>query len=218
MECRSPVRYRRGNFHFYYNYQRYYDPSTGRYIQTDPIGFDAGDANLYHYVFNNPTGLTDSQGLFLDVLLDLGFIFKGVMCLAVCPSFDNFMALALDTAGAVLTFVTGLGEMYKAEKLSAYMAELRKVLGKADEAIEAAARELMMRSKKSVRWRIAEPVEQRRPPRRMSLSLSRVSLPERRFRQKKAKNQSRTSRLATGFCRVTNRPEKWLTAKSSEPT
>jgi uncharacterized protein RhaS with RHS repeats len=30
----------------------------------DPIGFDAGDYNLYRYVFNNPVNYTDPTGEF----------------------------------------------------------------------------------------------------------------------------------------------------------
>lgn len=40
-----------------------YDPSTGRWLQEDPIRFDAGDANLYRYVHNSPTNGTDPSGL-----------------------------------------------------------------------------------------------------------------------------------------------------------
>jgi RHS repeat-associated protein len=41
---------------------RYYDPSTGRWISQDPLGFDAGDSNLYRYVNNRPTVETDPSG------------------------------------------------------------------------------------------------------------------------------------------------------------
>lgn len=43
---------------FYYR-ARFFDPATGRFTQTDPIGFDAGDGNLYRYVFNSPTNFID---------------------------------------------------------------------------------------------------------------------------------------------------------------
>ena len=33
-----------------YNRARYYDANTGRWISQDPLGFDAGDSNLYRYV------------------------------------------------------------------------------------------------------------------------------------------------------------------------
>jgi hypothetical protein len=35
----------------------------GRFLSPDPIGFAAGDANLYRYVGNTPTNLTDPSGL-----------------------------------------------------------------------------------------------------------------------------------------------------------
>ena len=46
----------------YYYRARYYDPQTGRFVSQDPIGFPAGDANLYRYVFNNPVNFTDPEG------------------------------------------------------------------------------------------------------------------------------------------------------------
>jgi RHS repeat-associated protein len=46
----------------FYNRYRDYDPSTGRYIQADPIGLD-GDPNPYAYAMNNPVGYADPDGL-----------------------------------------------------------------------------------------------------------------------------------------------------------
>ncbi len=46
-----------------YNRARWYDPSTGRWLSQDPIGFAGGDANLYRYVGNSPTNATDPSGL-----------------------------------------------------------------------------------------------------------------------------------------------------------
>ncbi len=45
------------------NLNRWYDPEVGRWISEDPIGFAAGDANLYRYVSNSPTNYTDPDGL-----------------------------------------------------------------------------------------------------------------------------------------------------------
>ena len=45
-----------------YNRGRYYDPITGRFISIDPIGFAAGDSNLYRYVGNNPLFYIDPSG------------------------------------------------------------------------------------------------------------------------------------------------------------
>ena len=46
-----------------YNRARWYDPAAGRWIGQDPLGFDAGDSNLYRYVHNRPTVMTDPSGL-----------------------------------------------------------------------------------------------------------------------------------------------------------
>jgi RHS repeat-associated protein len=46
----------------YYNWHRFYDPETGRYISADPIGL-AGGMNLYAYVENDPINFVDPLGL-----------------------------------------------------------------------------------------------------------------------------------------------------------
>ena len=45
------------------NRARWYDATTGRWLSTDPIGFAAGDVNLYRYVGNSALWLTDPNGL-----------------------------------------------------------------------------------------------------------------------------------------------------------
>jgi RHS repeat-associated protein len=51
----------------YYYRARYYDPSTGRFTQQDPIGYNGG-LNLYAYVGGNPVNATDPWG---EVLVSL---------------------------------------------------------------------------------------------------------------------------------------------------
>ena len=48
----------------YYYRARYYDPSTGRFLKPDPLGFWGMDENLYSYQHNNVTNFTDPYGLF----------------------------------------------------------------------------------------------------------------------------------------------------------
>ena len=45
----------------YYNRYRDYDPTTGRYIQADPIGLEGG-ASPYSYAMNNPLRYSDPTG------------------------------------------------------------------------------------------------------------------------------------------------------------
>ena len=47
----------------YYINARWYDPVTGRWLSEDPIGYAAGDANLYRYVGNGPVSAVDPSGL-----------------------------------------------------------------------------------------------------------------------------------------------------------
>jgi RHS repeat-associated protein len=48
----------------YYYRARVYSPALGRFLSMDPLGFEAGDYNLYRYAGNNPTTLTDPTGEF----------------------------------------------------------------------------------------------------------------------------------------------------------
>ncbi len=65
----------------HYNGNRYYDPATGRYLRTDPLGIDGG-LNLYVYAMNSPLMFTDPDGLIAratwdnrhDVLAGAGLI------------------------------------------------------------------------------------------------------------------------------------------------
>lgn len=53
-----------------YDYRhRMYSPMFGKFLQTDPLRFDAGDYNIYRYVGNNATNYTDPLGLCSDSYL-----------------------------------------------------------------------------------------------------------------------------------------------------
>jgi RHS repeat-associated protein len=45
-----------------YYRNRYYHAQLGNFVTRDPIGYAAGDANLYRYIGNGPTGYVDPLG------------------------------------------------------------------------------------------------------------------------------------------------------------
>ena len=59
----------------YYYRARWFNPQTGRFNSPDPVGFAAGDLNLYRYVGNAPTLATDPYGTtaWLEQRLTQGF-------------------------------------------------------------------------------------------------------------------------------------------------
>lgn len=78
-QIRLPGQYYDQETGLHYNYFRYYDPSTGRYVTSDPVGLLGGlntnlyvDANPLRYV--DPSGLTwsDNPGLFWDWVTESG--------------------------------------------------------------------------------------------------------------------------------------------------
>ncbi|MCU7905165.1 MAG: DUF2235 domain-containing protein [Candidatus Thiodiazotropha sp. (ex Epidulcina cf. delphinae)] len=64
LNLRLPGQYHDQESSTYYNYQRDYDPHTGRYLTSDPIGLKGG-LNSYAYVEGDPLGAIDPLGLFL---------------------------------------------------------------------------------------------------------------------------------------------------------
>ncbi|MCI5208117.1 MAG: hypothetical protein D3910_04870 [Candidatus Electrothrix sp. ATG2] len=76
---RFPGQYYDAETGLHYNWNRYYDPETGRYIAADPIGLDGG-MNLYRYANADPVNWYDPDGLLAGV--DDAVVFGGGALLA----------------------------------------------------------------------------------------------------------------------------------------
>jgi RHS repeat-associated protein len=78
---------------------RDYSASLGRFIELDPIGFNAGDNNWYRFVGNGPTGKVDPSGLIpLDTIWDVGNIIYDI-------AIGDHVSLAADVAALAVPYV-----------------------------------------------------------------------------------------------------------------
>ncbi len=114
----------------YYNNARWYDPTMQRFISQDPLGFAAGDTNLYRYCGNSPTNATDPSGnkAYWEYLYGhdgwLGdFEGSSYNYFSAHPELAEWMANRTDTqlvgASVALAVPTGIGLFYGGSALVA---------------------------------------------------------------------------------------------------
>jgi RHS repeat-associated protein len=120
----------------FYNYgYRFYSPGMGRWINRDPIG-EAGGLNLYAAFANSPTNQTDARGLYVESLIDLGFIAWDIYEIIQNPCDKMaWAALAADGAGLAAPGFTGGGLAVRA---AAHADDTVKFVRHADDAVDAA--------------------------------------------------------------------------------
>jgi RHS repeat-associated protein len=82
----------------HYNYFRDYEPSTGRYVQQDPIGLDGG-WNIYGYVGGNPLSKVDPIGEFAIALPALPAFGEALMTVGTYLLGGTAMAAILSLTG-----------------------------------------------------------------------------------------------------------------------
>jgi RHS repeat-associated protein len=115
---RFPGQYYDKETNLNYNYYRDFDPTTGRYVESDPVGLNGG-LNTYAYAFGAPLTFRDPDGrwfLPLDAGLAvagavIGSTFGALSALQTCKPWDKvlYATLAGAAAGAVGGIAVGFG-------------------------------------------------------------------------------------------------------------
>ena len=90
----------------FYNYYRDYDPQTGRYIESDPIGLSGESLNTYQYVNANPLSYADPNGLQAITANDVGTALPSLGSICIGTSGGACAAAAVGAVGVGTYLVT----------------------------------------------------------------------------------------------------------------
>jgi RHS repeat-associated protein len=105
---RFPGQYFDAETGLHYNWHRFYDPETGRYISADPIGL-VGGMNLYAYVQNDPVNRIDPWGLNPGAAAAWGTFGKTVAGAATVAA-SPVIGVIITTASIVFGMPTTVGD------------------------------------------------------------------------------------------------------------
>jgi RHS repeat-associated protein len=103
---RFPGQYYMPETGLYYNYFRDYDPQTGRYIESDPVGLFGG-INTYSYAQSNPISLIDPSGTQAAVAAPVvigGLVVAGCYITGTCQQLADALSNVLNSTNNVIPF------------------------------------------------------------------------------------------------------------------
>jgi RHS repeat-associated protein len=138
----NPIRYR-GCYYdtdtgFYYLQSRYYDPSIMRFISTDSYINANGDLigfNMYAYCGNNPIVRSDDGGTAFETVFDIVSLMASVAEFMAAPNPVTFLGMAADAID-LIPFVTGVGEVTRAARLTSKGLEVIDTVHDASKALD----------------------------------------------------------------------------------